>query len=61
MKQQSKKKLFMQKLVGVVASFDMTWRSLGTEPRTMEDARNGIPVTMQRRFDVYADVNQGRI
>jgi len=31
------------------------------EPRTMEDARNGIPVTMQRRFDVYADVNQGRI
>jgi len=26
------------------------------DPNVMEQARNGIPVTVQRRFDVYADV-----
>jgi len=29
------------------------------EPRRMEDARSGIPVTTQRRFDVYPDVSVG--
>lgn len=28
------------------------------EPTTMEEARAGIPVTMQRRFDVYPDVSE---
>jgi len=27
------------------------------EPETLEEARAGIPVTTQRRFDVYADVS----
>jgi omega-amidase len=29
-----------------------------TDPKTYEDARAGIPVTRQRRFDVYRDVSQ---
>jgi len=28
-----------------------------TEPQTMKDTRSGIPVTTQRRFDVYPDVS----
>lgn len=28
------------------------------EPKVLEDARKGIPVTIQRRFDVYKDVSQ---
>jgi hypothetical protein len=27
------------------------------DPKTMESARAGIPVTTQRRFDVYQDVS----
>jgi len=27
------------------------------DPQVMKDARSGIPVTVQRRFDVYPDVN----
>lgn len=27
------------------------------DPKTFEDARSGIPVTQQRRFDVYPDVS----
>ncbi|TFY50322.1 hypothetical protein EVJ58_g11098 [Rhodofomes roseus] len=29
------------------------------DPKTFHDARAGIPVTVQRRFDVYADVSEG--
>jgi len=29
------------------------------EPKTLHDARAGIPVTVQRRFDVYPDVSKG--
>ncbi|KAF5386970.1 hypothetical protein D9615_001771 [Tricholomella constricta] len=29
------------------------------DPQTLEDARSGIPVTTQRRFDVYPDVSEG--
>ncbi|KXN84392.1 Hydrolase C26A3.11 [Leucoagaricus sp. SymC.cos] len=29
------------------------------DPQVMHDARNGIPVTTQRRFDVYKDVAEG--
>lgn len=28
----------------------------GTDPEMMEKTRRGIPVTVQRRFDVYPDV-----
>ena len=28
-----------------------------SEPKTLEEARAGIPVTTQRRFDVYPDVS----
>lgn len=28
------------------------------ETRILEDARRGIPVTIQRRFDVYSDVSK---
>lgn len=28
-----------------------------TDPAVMESARAGIPVTLQRRFDVYPDVS----
>lgn len=28
------------------------------EPRVLQDARRGIPVTVQRRFDVYPDVSK---
>lgn len=30
-----------------------------TEPRVFHDTRAGIPVTVQRRFDVYDDVSKG--
>ena len=30
-----------------------------TDPKAMEDARAGIPVTTQRRFEVYPDVSKG--
>lgn len=30
-----------------------------TDPKTFNDARAGIPVTVQRRFDVYLDVSKG--
>ncbi|OJT14224.1 Omega-amidase NIT2-A [Trametes pubescens] len=30
-----------------------------TDPKTFEEARAGIPVTTQRRFDVYPDVSKG--
>ncbi|KAH9001659.1 carbon-nitrogen hydrolase [Lactarius akahatsu] len=29
------------------------------DPKTFNDARAGIPVTVQRRFDVYPDVSEG--
>ncbi|KZT03441.1 carbon-nitrogen hydrolase [Laetiporus sulphureus 93-53] len=29
------------------------------DPKTFEEARGGIPVTTQRRFDVYPDVSKG--
>ncbi|KAI0290498.1 carbon-nitrogen hydrolase [Russula brevipes] len=29
------------------------------DPKIFDDARAGIPVTVQRRFDVYPDVNKG--
>ncbi|KAI0003326.1 carbon-nitrogen hydrolase [Russula compacta] len=29
------------------------------DPKTLTDARAGIPVTVQRRFDVYPDVSKG--
>jgi hypothetical protein len=29
------------------------------DPKTLNDARAGIPVTIQRRFDVYPDVSKG--
>lgn len=29
------------------------------DPQAMQDARDGIPVTKQRRFDVYRDVAEG--
>jgi omega-amidase len=29
------------------------------DPQVMHDARRGIPVTTQRRFDVYKDVSEG--
>jgi len=29
------------------------------DPKTFDDARAGIPVTIQRRFDVYPDVSNG--
>ncbi|KAH9914697.1 carbon-nitrogen hydrolase [Fomitopsis serialis] len=29
------------------------------DPKTFHDARAGIPVTVQRRFDVYPDVSEG--
>jgi len=28
------------------------------DPKTFDDARAGIPVTVQRRFDVYPDVSR---
>jgi len=28
------------------------------EPEVMKDTRGGIPVTVQRRFDVYSDVRK---
>lgn len=31
----------------------------GTDTKTFNDARAGIPVTIQRRFDVYPDVSNG--
>lgn len=30
-----------------------------TDPKTFEEARAGIPVSTQRRFDVYPDVSKG--
>lgn len=30
-----------------------------TDPKVFEEARAGIPVTTQRRFDVYPDVSKG--
>ena len=30
-----------------------------TDPKVMEEARAGIPVTKQRRFEVYPDVSKG--
>jgi omega-amidase len=29
-----------------------------TDPKTFQDVRDGIPVTKQRRFDVYRDINE---
>jgi len=29
------------------------------DPTTFHEARTGIPVTTQRRFDVYPDVSKG--
>lgn len=29
------------------------------DPKTLEETRKGIPVTTQRRFDVYPDVSSG--
>lgn len=29
-----------------------------TEPETLQSARAGIPVTVQRRFDVYTNVSE---
>jgi len=28
------------------------------DPKVLEETRAGIPVTVQRRFDVYTDVSQ---
>ena len=40
----------------------MTLKRLGltffTDPQVFNEARAGIPVTTQRRFDVYVDVSQ---
>ena len=30
-----------------------------TDPKVFDEARAGIPVTTQRRFDVYPDVSKG--
>jgi omega-amidase len=32
---------------------------ISTDPQVLESARSGIPVTTQRRFDVYQDVAKG--
>lgn len=29
------------------------------DPKLLEESRKGIPVTVQRRFDVYSDVAAG--
>ena len=34
-------------------------KGMATDPKVFEEARAGIPVTTQRRFDVYPDVSQG--
>ena len=31
------------------------------EPGKIEETRKGIPVTVQRRFDVYPDISKGDI
>lgn len=59
MKQQRAKKLFMVVLVGVLSCkiCVLKLKRTDTDPEMMEDARSGIPVTRQRRFDVYPDVS----
>lgn len=38
--------------------FQMTYVKQRADPKVFHEARTGIPVTTQRRFDVYADVSQ---
>ena len=32
------------------------WMTISTDPKKIAEARSGIPVTVQRRFDVYKNV-----
>lgn len=43
---------------GLMISAGLT-KGMATDPKVFEEARAGIPVTTQRRFDVYPDVSQG--
>lgn len=58
-KRQRKKLLYMRTSVSFVSR--LSWivtEVVSADPKALNEARMGIPVTVQRRFDVYSDVGE---
>ena len=53
------KRLSMLKSVSSDGDYPVVALNTSIDPVTFKEARAGIPVTTQRRFDVYPDVSKG--